>query len=258
MILDSARVVAALADLRRQPHDHAPLDTQLLFGEPVTCLEQAEAWACVRCETDGYIGWVRLDALGGGDLEASHRVAALATFRYLEPDLKAPVLDRLSFGSRVRLTGTVGAFGEVEGGGWVVARHVVEANAVEPDYVATALRFLGLPYLWGGRSSLGLDCSALVQLALAHAGLPAPRDSHQQADAIGEVVWQGGAAHRPLRGDLIFMPGHVVIALDETHVVNATAHPMLVVTEPLADVCARVAEETGRPLDRAIDVVRRP
>ena len=260
-----ATVVQGVADLRQAPDDEAPLDSQLLFGEGVDCFERAEGWAWVQSRSDGYVGYVRAEALRDGTVDPDHRVIELGSFRYPEPDLKTPPLDRLSFGSRVRVVANRGAFAELAGGGWVYRRHLValgDDTGREPDYVATALRFLGLPYLWGGRSSLGLDCSALVQFALDHAGLPCARDSDQQAATLGSIVERPRDNENALplleRGDLAYMPGHVVIGLGDGEVVNANAHAMLVSVEPLEDVCRRVAEESGRPLEQAIDVVRRP
>ena len=252
-----AVVTRGVADLRRAPASDAPLDSQLLFGEAVACFEQADGWAWVQSRVDGYVGYVELAALSSDLFEPDHRVAVLASHLYPKPDLKVPPRDRLSFGARLRVLGERNGFVEVAGGGWVYARHLTPLDRHEPDYVATALRFLGLPYLWGGRSSLGLDCSALVQLALDHAGLPCPRDSDQQAAAVGSVVERDGGLPALERGDLAYMPGHVVIGLGGGQVVNANAHAMLVSVEPLAEVCARVAEESGRALEDSIDAVRR-
>lgn len=253
-----AVVARGVADLRRAPRDDAPLDSQLLYGEPLACFERHAGWAWVQSGTDGYVGYVKADALAAPGEAADHRLDELLSYRYPEPDLKAPPLDRLTIGATARVTGRRGAFAELAGGGWVVARHLVPLDQREPDIVASALRFLGLPYLWGGRSSLGLDCSALVQLALALAGRACRRDSDQQAATLGEPVRRGGFPPALERGDLAFMPGHVVIALGDGQVLNANAHHMLVSVEPLEAVRGRVAEESGRPLDETIDVVRRP
>ena len=242
-----------VADLCREPREGARLDSQLLFGEAIRSFEERDGWAWVQSESDGYVGYIRADALALGAQEtASHRVAVLATHLYPEPDLKAPALDGLTLGARIAVQAERKGFSEVAGG-WAVSRHLWPMERHEPDYVQSALAFLGLPYLWGGRSSFGLDCSALVQLALDQAGIPCRRDSDQQAASIGTAV--SDAALR--RGDLIYMPGHVVIALDETQVVNANAHHMMVSVEPLADVVGRVAEESGRAPEQAIDVIRR-
>lgn len=249
-----AAVRRGLADLKRAPRDDAPLDSQLLFGERLRCFEKAAGWAWVQAEGDGYVGYVRSEALGPAPAEPpSHRVGVPATHLYPEPDLKAPALDVATMGARARVVGTRGAFSETAEG-WLVSGHLRPLDDVAPDHVETALGFRGLPYLWGGRSAFGLDCSALVQLALDQAGLACKRDSDQQAESLGTRVDDG---ETPRHGDLIYMPGHVVIALDETLVVNANAHHMLVSVEPLADVLERVAAECGRPPAESVDAVRR-
>ncbi len=254
-----AVVRRGVADLKRAPSHDAPLDSQLLFGEAVQCFDVAEGWAWVQSDVDGYVGYLRDDALRTAAGETpDHRVVVLATHLYPEPDLKAPALDIVTFGAHARVTGQQGAFSQVASGqagdGWLVTSHLRPLDDLAPDHVETALAFRGLPYLWGGRSALGLDCSALVQLALDRAGIHCRRDSDQQAASVGEAVPRGDLR----RGDLVYMPGHVVIALDATDVVNANAHHMMVSVEPLADVLGRVAEETGRSPEDCVTAVRRP
>jgi len=243
-----AQVACGVADLRRRPAPTAPLDTQLLFGETVTVYDQADGWAWVQNGTDDYVGYVAAGALAAEIAPATHTVSVPRTFLYPEPDLKAPPLDALGLMSRVRVTGQEGHFAEIVVGatrGWVHAAHLAAPGQEAPDYVATALGFLGAPYLWGGRSSLGLDCSALVQLALARAGRPCPRDTAAQARALGEAVeWRPGQSV-PRRGDFVFFPGHVAIALDGSRVVHTNAGAMLTAIEPLAGLEARVKDETG-------------
>ncbi len=253
-----ARVHRGVADLRRSPAADAPLDSQLLFGEEVTCYETKDGWAWVQNRADGYVGYVEAGALSEDLAAPSHRVAVLRSFLYPEPDLKAPTLDCLSITSPVAVVAERDGFGEIAGGGWIYSRHLEPLDAMAPDYVADALQFLGVPYLWGGRSSLGLDCSALIQLVMARAGVACPRDSDMQAAELGQLVSEGRPQRSLQRGDLIYMPGHAVIALDEEKVVHANAHDMLVAIEPLAPVIARVAEESGRPAEATIDAVRRP
>ena len=160
--------------------------------------------------------------------------------------------------SPLRVLGTHERYSEIAmpggGTGWVYAAHLAEAGDTAPDFVATAHMFLGVPYLWGGRSSLGLDCSALVQLCLARAGLACPRDTYVQEAGLGApIAWQAGKT-RLGRGDLVFFPGHVAIALNKTEVLHSNAGAMLTVIEPLADLVARVEAESG---GRGITAVRR-
>ena len=243
-----AQVRRGVADLRRRPGADGPLDSQLLSGEVVTLYDQAEGWAWVQNASDGYVGYVESAALSERVRATSHGVAVLSTFLFPAPDLKAPTLDALTLTGRVAVLGSKDDYSEVEIGdrrGWVTTRHLAPDGEVAPDYVETALRFLGLPYLWGGKASGGLDCSGLIQVVLARAGIPCPRDTDQQAASLGRAVaWEPGRT-RLLRGDLIYFPGHAAIALDADRVVNANAHAMLVSVEPLEDVEDRVKAETG-------------
>jgi len=243
-----AQVVRGVAALRRTPAADAPQDTQLLSGEAVTVFDEADGWAWVQNATDDYVGYVESAALGGDPRAATHSVKVPRTFLYPEPDLKAPPLDALTMTGRVTAVGAEGAYSEVRigtRGGWVYSRHLAPEGEVEPDFVATALQFLGVPYLWGGKASGGLDCSGLVQVALARAGIPCPRDTGAQAASLGAALpWEPGRTELQ-RGDLIYFPGHVAIALDAESVVNANAHAMMVSVEPLAELEARVRQESG-------------
>jgi cell wall-associated NlpC family hydrolase len=247
------RVVAPSAPLRHVARPDAPLDSELLRGEAVRVFEETmEGWAWVQNETDGYVGYVSSDALAPAAPEPTHRVSALRTFIYPGPDMKLPARAALSIGSRVTVTGeaeTRGTrFGILDGGeGAVVMAHVEPVDApTEADFAGVALRFLRVPYLWGGRTSLGLDCSALVQLALMVAGVPAPRDTDMQAAAIGLVV-EDGIAGPLVRGDLIYWKGHVAIAIDGETIVHASGHHMAVVTERLAEALPRIGQSAGPP-----------
>jgi cell wall-associated NlpC family hydrolase len=239
------QVAAGYADLRRRPDDGAPLDSQLLFGEEVLVFAEADGWAWVQNKTDRYVGYARCEALSDEVHTPTHVVSALRTFVFPEPDLKAPPLHALSMASNITLTQRDGAYCRIATGGWIYARHLVPLDDLEPDYVATAQTFIGVPYLWGGRSSLGLDCSALIQLALARAGVVALRDSDQQGETLGDPLDWVPSETRARRGDLLFSPGHVAIVYDEDRVLNANAHAMAVSIEPWRDLEARVIAESG-------------
>ncbi len=252
------RVLASLAALRRVPRLDASLDTELFRGEVVRVFDEtAEGWSWVQNETDGYVGYLSNDALGALSPEPTHRVSALRTFVYPGPDMKLPVRGSLSIGSRIATAGTAETRGTLYrllagGEGAVVAIHTEPVDAPfdtthDADFVAVALRFLRVPYLWGGRSSLGVDCSSLVQLSLMVAGRPAPRDTDMQQAALGHAVEDGIGA--PLdRGDLVFWKGHVAIMIDGEFMVHASGHHMAVTLEPLADAVARIAKAAGPPL----------
>jgi len=262
---ESAQVCRGVVDLHRRPAADAPIDSQLLFGEPVTLYERADGWAWVQSRQDGYVGYVAAAALGAVLAAPSHSVAVLRALAFPKPDLKAPPLDALPMGSAVQVTGNEGRFSEIAFGpgqrAWVTSAHLAPAGAFAPDYTATALQFLGVPYLWGGKSSLGLDCSGLIQVALARAGFACPRDTDMQAAGLGDEIaqsLQSLKSHRPACGDILYMPGHVAIALDESRVVHANAYHMLVAIEPLSDLLHRVAAECGQPADQVITSIRRP
>jgi hypothetical protein len=240
-----ARLVRGAAALRRSPDPDQGIDTQLLYGERVTCFDVREGFAWVRNEQDGYVGYLDAEALGEPGPHPTHRVSALRTFLYPKPDMKMPVLDALSLTSPVNVEEVEGVYGRLDTGGWIFLEHLRPFEQGEPDIVATAQRFLGMPYRWGGKESVGLDCSALVQMALHDAGLPCPRDSDMQADRVGQPVAAGGDVER---GDLLYFPGHVAIALSPTRVIHATAFTMAVCEEDLEAVIARALAESGRGL----------
>ena len=240
------RVVAAAAPIKRTPRADAGLDSEALRGETFTVFEDAaEGWSWGQLETDSYVGYLPTDALGPEAPAPTHRVTALRTFLYPGPDLKLPARACLSLGARLALAGAAETRGTgyrllTGGEGAVVEAHVAPLDAPpEADFVAVAERFLGTPYLWGGRTSIGLDCSGLVQLALMAAGHPAPRDTDLQETMTGHLV-AGGAAAGLRRGDLVFWRGHVGIMIDGEYMIHASGHHMAAVIEPLAEAVARI------------------
>ncbi|WP_342108500.1 C40 family peptidase [Methylobacterium sp. SI9] len=231
------RVTAPAAPLRRAPAPQAGLDTEALLGDAVTLYDAAEGFAFVQLARDGYVGYLPADSLGPVGPEPTHRVTALRTFLYPEPDLKRPVLAHLSLGARLVVTGEADAYLETPGG-YVFARHCAPVAEHEPDYAATAMRLVGTPYLWGGRTTLGLDCSGLAQLCLDMAGLPCPRDADMQERALGQALPLDFAGLR--RGDLVFWRGHMGLMLDGETLIHANGHHMAVAVEPLADAVTRI------------------
>lgn len=252
-----ARIAVGTVSMREQPSDTARQSTELLFGEMVEVIERAGGWAWVRNRTDGYVGYLRESALGAPAAEPTHRIATLRSYLFDGPDLKLAPRDLLHLTSAVavaemredgwsRLADTT-----ERPGGYVWTRHLAPLDATAHDWIATARRFLGAPYAWGGRSSIGLDCSALVQLALARAGIAAPRDSDMQAAALGEAVEGGVEAARP--GDVLCWPGHVAFLVGGLKILHANAFHMAVAEEKLADFRARTLEKVGD-----VRAVRRP
>ncbi|TVR10845.1 MAG: NlpC/P60 family protein [Salinarimonadaceae bacterium] len=249
------RVVAPVASLRREPRPDAALDTQLLMGEPFAVFdEDKEGFAWGQSGWDAYVGYVSREALGPAEPAPTHRVAALSTPVYPGPSLKLPTETFLPINAEVAVAGEEKGYARLAGGGFVHAAHLAPLGTSEPDFVAVAERFLHTPYLWGGRTGLGLDCSSLVQMAMRAAGIAAPRDSDMQEAFIGEKLVAEEALSQLRRGDLVFWKGHVAIMLDDTRMIHANGHHMAVAIEPFEDARARIlASSYG-----AVTSVRRP
>ncbi len=228
-------------DLKRQPRPDAALDTQLLYGETLALYEDCDGWGWAQAERDGYVGYVAMSALDRGKLPATHRVIVSRTYIYPAPDMKQPVVGALPLDGRVAVEGERAGFVEIRGRGFVVAGHVTPLDQLASDPVSVAETLIGVPYLWGGRSPLGVDCSGLVQLAFSMAGLCLPRDADLQA-ACGASVAFDGSTGDLRRGDLVFWPGHVGLMADEHTLLHANGHHMLVVAEPMSLACQRIAE----------------
>lgn len=230
----------ALAPVRRAPSLDAPLETQALKGERVTIYDRNDnGWAWGQLASDGYVGWLPEAALTQTMITPTHRVIALRTFAFPGPSIKLPPVEQLPLGARIEIVEQDETFAITGQQHYLPRRHVAPLDVHEPDFVAVAERFVGTPYLWGGKSSFGIDCSGLVQVALDAAGIKAPRDSDMQERALGRAVppsqWQ---ALR--RGDLLFWRGHVAIVRDGESIVHANAHHMATAIEPLAAAIARI------------------
>lgn len=247
------QIRTGLTDLRHAPAYDSPIDTQALYGETAILFEDFEGWGWVQLERDGYVGYMAMAALDKNFTPPTHWVKTNRSFIYPGPDLKLPPLDALPLGAKVRVLATQGSFAKIADCSFVFAAHLAPDAETETDFVAVAERFLHTPYLWGGKSSLGLDCSGLVQVALGAAGIDAPRDTDLQERALGAALSLGADLKRDdiqglARGDLVFWPGHVGIMRDETMLLHANAHHMLVASEPLATARDRILAKTGAPI----------
>lgn len=225
------------ATMRKAGDPAAVAVSELLFGEQFALFDIVGDWGFGRSMPDRYTGWIELAALGDFGPAPDRRVTARVAPVFAAPDIKAPVVCALPFGARV--TGADdGAFCALAGGGWLHLRHVAELS-LSP--LSVARRFEGAPYLWGGRTPMGVDCSGLVQAAFAACRVACPRDSDQQRQALGQPVdFDDRQA-----GDVVFFPGHVGLLVDADTLLHANAYWMATVIEPLADVVARGAEVTG-------------
>ncbi len=230
--------VHALADLSSEQQD------QVLFGEVFEVLREEGGFAWGQARRDGYVGHVPLSALAAPGPAATHRVSAIRTYAFAEPSIKARASGPYSLNALVAEEAREGRFVKGAGAGWFVAEHLAPIGVFETDPVAVAERFLGAAYLWGGRESLGLDCSGLVQQAQLACGRACPRDTDQQ-QLLGQPVEPQDLA----RGDLVFWRGHVAIMLDDQRIIHANAHHMAVAVEPFAEAVARIAAgATGEPV----------
>ncbi|MBV9079065.1 MAG: C40 family peptidase [Methylobacteriaceae bacterium] len=241
------RVTAPSAPLRRSPGPDAPLDTEALCGEAVRVFEEQDGQAWGQLVRDGYVGYLPGAALGPDGPEPTHRVTALRTFIYPGPSLKLPAFGHLSLGAGVTPEPGEGDYVRAAGG-FVFAGHLAPADRHAPDFVAVAERLLGTPYLWGGKKSLGLDCSGLVQLALAMAGIAAPRDTDMMEQALGQPVELRPDLGGLRRGDLVFWRGHMGIMQDEARLLHANGHHMEVASESLAEAERRIREKSFGPI----------
>jgi cell wall-associated NlpC family hydrolase len=233
-------VIEPIAPLRSGPFANAELATQALKGDRVTVYDRnGEGFAWGQLNSDGYVGWIPDAALAKIAAPPTHKVTALRTFAFPGPSIKLPPVETLSLGVKLTVTREDGAFAVTRDGWHLPRRHLGVLDAAETDFVAVAERFVGTPYLWGGKSSLGIDCSGLVQVSLSAAGTGCPRDSDMQRDGLGRTL-NAAEMKKLQRGDLVFWNGHVAIVRDAETIVHANAHHMATVIENTRGAIARI------------------
>jgi cell wall-associated NlpC family hydrolase len=234
-------IVEPQAPLRSEPAPDAHLSTEALRGERVTIYdENAEGWAWGQLADDGYVGWLPANALAPPGAAVTHKVSALRTLVFPGPSIKLSPVEALPLGARLAIARVEGALAVTATRGYVPAVHLAPIDVYETDFVAVAERFLGVPYLWGGKTTLGIDCSGLVQIALAACGIACPRDSDMQEQALGKPLSADFDGTAPRRGDVVFWSGHVAIVRDRSTLLHANAFHMAVAIEPIAQAVARI------------------
>lgn len=241
------RVARPVCDLLAAPDGRR--ERQLTFGEGFLVLEEAGGFAFGRALRDGFVGWIAEEALWAPETAATHRVSARLTNALGAPDFKAPGVELLlPHGAEVAVLATEGGWSRVlapEGVLWIPARHLAPLGEAEADPVTVAELFLGVPYVWGGNSALGIDCSGLVQAGCRACHVPCPGDSDQQEAQLGRSL----PPDEPLRrGDLLFWAGHVAWVADPATLLHANAHHMAVAFEPVEDAIARIAAQGDGPV----------
>jgi cell wall-associated NlpC family hydrolase len=235
---------APQAPVRDAPSHEAGLLTEALKGEQVTIYDISEqGWAWGQLAADGYVGFLPTSALRAPGPPPTHQVTAVRTLAFPGPSVKLPPLEALSFGCQLVMTHIDGPFAVTASGAHVPVIHLAPVETKEADYVAVAERFLGTPYLWGGKTSLGMDCSGLLQLALVACGIPCPRDTDMQEQALGSSLALPSEREKFRRGDLLFWKGHVAIVRDAATLLHANAHHMAVASEPIARSITRIRAE---------------
>jgi hypothetical protein len=234
---EEREVIDAQAPLREAPSPDAPLMTEALLGERATVYEfNDEGWAWCQLADDGYVGWLPASALLSSRGTPTHKVTALRTLAFPGPSIKLPPVAMPPLGAKLTVMREQSEFA-LTAAGFVPANHLAPLEHREKDFVAVAERFLGTPYLWGGKTNYGLDCSGLVQVALSACGVSCPRDSDMIEGQMGHAI----DITQARRGDLVFWKGHMAIVRDASTIVHANAHHMAVAIEPIAEAIARIS-----------------
>lgn len=243
--MSKARISKSTSSVKSEPNHQCEATSELLFGESLLVLEQEGLWCKIRSARDGYEGFVETSACDFSSQSSTHWVSTKATLVFERPDIKTPVVQRLLFGSELTLTdaGVSQNFLKLVGNGYVWAADCSEKHApLRSSLIEIAQdNYLHAPYLWGGRSTNGCDCSGLVQMVAMARGVGLPRDSRDQEVALSvDVEFDSRTAE-----DLVYWSGHVALLKTPELVLHSTAHSMRCCIEPLQDVIDRAGEPSS-------------
>ena len=242
------RIVAPVAALYKIPDTLSERQSECLFGEDVKVFEEKNGFCWVQAQQDGYVGYIEQSKIGSIGNHPTHRVNVPRTFQYRDADLRSPMISPLSMGSRISVVGEAETrdthYAKLDNGSFVVFNHITPVSTVEDDYVTIAESFIHTPYLWGGKSGLGIDCSGLVQLALMMTGRTVLRDTDMQQATIGKDIAPENGLQR---GDLVFWKGHVAIMVDSGTLIHANGASMDVRKENLDHAIERIAKNHSVP-----------
>lgn len=242
------RVIAPVAALYKVPDRKSERQSECLFGEDVLVFETADKFCWVQSLQDGYVGYVEQVNLGDFQSTPTHIVIAPRSFQYENADLRSPMVSALSIGSKVTIVGEsetrATLYAKLDNGNYVIADHLTPIAHIISDYVSTAENLIHTPYLWGGKSGLGIDCSGFVQLSMMMAGKRVLRDTDMQVNTIGTDIDPSDGLQR---GDLVFWKGHVAIMVDHQNIIHANGASMNVKIEPLEQAIARIARHYAQP-----------
>jgi cell wall-associated NlpC family hydrolase len=242
------RLCAAVAALRARPDPSAGIDTELIYGETVRCFSDQEGWSYIQADRDSYVGYISSNALEAIAKPATHRVKVLRTYIYQMPSIKTPDPLLIPQGALLSVKEFIKDFAVLDQGGYVYAAHCDPIDLHQPDYVSVMEAYLGTPYFWGGRTSLGLDCSGLVQTGLREAGIPAPRDSDMLERFFTESLPIRKTLSGLKRGDAVFWKGHVGVMRDSKRLLHSNGFHMQVASEPLIEAAERILQKSFGPI----------
>ncbi|CAF25694.1 NlpC/P60 family protein [Bartonella quintana] len=248
---EKKRVHTAVAGLFKENNKKSERQTECLLGEELLIFEQGEIMSWGQSLKDGYVGYIDTTVLCASTIKQTHIVSVPRTFQYLQADLRGPMEYPLSMGSKVSVVDETEVrdtmYSILESGKAIITRHLSPIGRVYEDYVTVAETFISTPYLWGGVSGFGIDCSGLVQLSMMMTGKMVLRDTGMQQKTIGRALTDSDKLQR---GDLIFWEGHVAIMIDHENIIHANGYSMNVMIEPLEEAITRIAKKHKYPVEK--------